>query len=68
MAEEACEDAMAQKFRQAYWNFAGITDDRDLLSERAYYDVVASEPHRQKRGIVYARPLPRTFSSSIVGG
>ena len=51
MTEEAHEDAMAQKFHLAYWKFAGITDDRDLLTERAYYDVAATEPHPQKRGM-----------------
>ncbi len=56
MAEEARKDATAQKVHQAYLNFAEITDNWDLVSERAYYDYVATEPRRLKRWMLPPDP------------
>jgi TRAP-type mannitol/chloroaromatic compound transport system substrate-binding protein len=49
MAEVARKDAMAQKVHQAYLAFAEKTDNWDLVSERAYYDYVATAPQHLKR-------------------
>ena len=56
MAEEAQKDAMAQKVHQAYLSFAEKTDNWDLVSERAYYDFVATEPQRLKRWMLPPDP------------
>ena len=49
MAEVAQKDPMAQKVHQAYRAFAEKTDNWDLVSERAYYDYVATAPQQLKR-------------------
>ena len=51
MAQEAKKDILAQKVHQAYLAFAEKTDNWDAVSERAYYDYVATEPHRLKTWI-----------------
>ncbi len=56
MAEESRKDAMAQKVHQAYLTFAEKTDNWDLVSERAYYDYVATEPQRLKRWMLPPDP------------
>jgi TRAP-type mannitol/chloroaromatic compound transport system substrate-binding protein len=51
LAEEARKDAMSQKVHQAYMAFAEKTDNWDAVSERAYYDYVATKPYHLKTWI-----------------
>jgi TRAP-type mannitol/chloroaromatic compound transport system substrate-binding protein len=56
MGEVAQTDAMAQKVHQAYLAFAEKTDNWDLVSERAYYDYVATAPQHLKRWMLPPDP------------